>query len=282
MAELQQLLAPSLLSEACAEVSHPKDFRRLYGSPSGSGWRSFADIISDGPALDAWFETATKRYNGRGEVAGSLLSLRLAGPVIDLAISLFVVKGWAVPLPADGVHFAFAASGAVTGVALRDPIIVMPESENSGPAVRAYLAEQLAAILKPAFQALKSRTRYGLRGMWGQAADQIAGIAARRSRLLGLDQAAAWRTASELTDAIATVQPLIRMRPHRFVAPWPAGEAAIAVKGTCCLFFKASDHSDEQRYCSNCPLLPDESRGPRVANLLLREYERLLGAPDSN
>jgi hypothetical protein len=278
MVELQTSHAAQQLTAALAEVSHPKDFRRLSAAAPGDGWRSFAELIADAAAMDGFVDTATARYQGRDEVAGALISLRLAGPIIDLAVSLLVSRGWAIPLPADGVMLSVDENGFVTAVAPRDPVIVTARAEDGeagADALYAYLAGQLNAILQPAFGVLKARTRYGLRGMWGQATDQIAGIAARRSRLLGQDQAQAWRSATRLTDALAAVQPLIRMRPSAFESRWPAGPAVIAVKGTCCLYFKVAGQRDQQRYCSNCPVLPDESRGPRIAEQLRREYGRL-------
>jgi hypothetical protein len=65
---------------------------------------------------------------------------------------------------------------------------------------------------QPGCVVLKRRTRYGLRGMWGQAADQIAGIALRRARQLGLNQSATWQAVIELIDALAVARPLVRMR----------------------------------------------------------------------
>jgi hypothetical protein len=97
----------------------------------------------------------------------------------------------------------------------------------------------------------------------------------RRARLRGLDQAEAWRMAAELTDALAAVQPLVRRRPSAYEATGPGGKATLAVKGTCCLYFKVSAHRDAQRYCSICPLLADDERVSRAMNLLQRERERL-------
>ncbi len=201
--------------------------------------------------------------------------MRLAGPVIDIAVSLCILKGWAIGLPSNGVMFMFGEHGVATAVALRDPVIEREDPMRQDPAVQAILAGQLAHLLQAGFVALKKRTRYGLRGMWGQAADQIAGIAARRARLLALDQASAWQAAQRLIDALAVVQPLVRMRPRPFACAWPAGAATVPVKGSCCLYFKVSEQQDDRRYCSNCPLLSDEVRAPRAASLLAREYERL-------
>lgn len=267
-----------LIAEALAQACHPRDFRQLCVSPGGQGWCSFAELIADENALTSWFRTAIERYRGRDEVAGALLSLRLAGPVIDIAVSLFIHKGWAVALPADGVMLRFGEHGAATAIALRDPVIEREDAARQDSAVYAALADQLGGLLQAGFLALKRRTRYGLRGMWGQAADQIAGIAVRRARLLGLDQVAAWQTAVRLIDALAARQPLVRMRPRPFPCSWPAGPVTLAVKGSCCLYFKVSDQTDDRRYCSNCPLLADDVRASRAANLLEREYQRLYQA----
>jgi hypothetical protein len=184
----------------------------------------------------------------------------------------------------------------ISAAALRDPHIVTAEAPEArpreadpaapgrpapAPAVLAYLARQLAAVLDPAFQALKPRTRYGLRGMWGQVADQIAGTATRRGRQLRLDPAATWQIAHGLTDALAVAQPMVRMRPMPFASQWPEGPATVAVKGTCCLYFKACEQDDAERHCCTCPLLPDAGRASRVTQLLRREYERLLAAEEA-
>ncbi len=182
--------------------------------------------------------------------------------------------------------------GGTVGVAVRAATVVAPEDDPSAvgdevirltgaAAVRRYIGEQLSDLLTPAFALIKARTPYGVRGSWGATADQIAGVAARRARALSFDQQAAWETATALIDALQEAQRMVRMRPYPFVAPWPGegGQATVAVKGTCCLFFKTHDHKEEGAYCSNCPLLSDESRAPRMEKALAREFERFQSPP---
>lgn len=263
------------IAAAIAEGGHPRDFRQWCASARGAGWRSFAELIADEEVVSSWFRTAMEEHQDRDEVAGSLMCLRLAAPVIDLAVSLLILKGWAVALPPGGVMLQVNRYGAATAVALRDPRIEHEDATGQGPAIYAALANQLGQILQMGFVAIKQRTRYGLRGMWGQAADQIAGTAVRRARLLELDQSAAWQAAMRLIDALSATQSLIRMRPRPFYSVWPGGPATVAVKGSCCLYFKVSHHTDDRRYCSNCPLLTDECRRSRAADLLAREHEHL-------
>ncbi len=237
--------------------------------------------------MDGWIRDCGQPH-ARSEVGGAITALRVCAPVIDLAVSLLVVHRIAVPLPPDGVLLALDDRRRVAGIALREATFLVddgdaqkvtaavPTGELPAPgSLGSYLASQLVDLLQPIFQALRSRSRYGLRGMWGQAVDEIAAAAMRRARLLGLDQAAAWQIAAELTDALAAVQPLVRRRPSAYSVSWPGGKATLAIKGSCCLYFKVSAHCDVHRYCSTCPLLADEERAPRIASLLQREYARL-------
>lgn len=280
----------SPLATALGELSSPGDFRLIEARPDGDGWISFSDLLASGPAIDTWLNESAARNEGRRDLAGSFTGLRIAGPAIDIAVTLFLVKGWATPLPADGLMLRLSETGGTTGVTLRDPtIIVSAEDPVAGEhvvrvadrvAVLRYIAQQIRDILTPPFEAIDARTPYRMRGLWGAAADLIAGMAARRSRARGLDQEIAWQAGVDIIDALAEIEPWVRMRPRRFVAAWPGecGTATVAVKGTCCLVFKTSKHTDDQQFCSNCPLLSDESRAPRMEQILVREYDRLRGA----
>src|SRR5690606_9923542 len=123
--------------------------------------------------------------------------------------------------------------------------------------------------------AIRARTPYGLRGMWGMTADQIAGVAMRRARIAGQDPNLAWAEAAVLIAALKAAEPMVRMQPTPFSVCGPDGPAILAVKGTCCLFYRTHDHYEDRRFCMNCPLLTHESRRPRVVEFLQREQERL-------
>ncbi len=253
------------------------------GCDCGVTWRSFAELIADQVLMDAWIR-GYGQCDARHEVGGAVTALRVCAAVIDLAVGLLVVDRCAVPLPRDHVLLGLDNSRRITHVALRDAaFLIDPTMDATGErsslsgALGSFLASELAGLLQPAFQAIRTRSRYGLRGMWGQAVDEIAAAAMRRARLLGLDQARAWRTAAEMTDALAVVQPLVRRRPSAYAASWSGGKATFAIKGTCCLYFKVGAQGDAQRYCMTCPLLAHDERAPRAASLLQRECERLSG-----
>ena len=248
-------------------------------------WRSFPDLLADEALMDAWVGSYGER-DARREVGGAVTALRVCAPVMDLVVGLLVVDQCAVPLPSEGVQLGLDSSGRIIGIALRDGTLVIdPSGKATGDpatargALASYLAGELSALLQPAFEAIRTRSRYGLRGMWGQAVDEIAAAAMRRARLLGLDDGKAWRAAAELTDALAAVEPLVRRRPSAYAAEWSNGEVTFAVKGTCCLYFKVSADCDKQAYCMSCPLLADAERAPRAASVLQREYERLCRRP---
>jgi hypothetical protein len=102
------------------------------------------------------------------------------------------------------------------------------------------------------------------------------GWGAGRARHLGLDAEAAWQTSEVLTNTLARVQPLVRIRPRAFASAWPGGNTAlIAVKGVCCLYFNMHDRDEDRWYCANCPNVGDQSRSPGIEATLAREYDPL-------
>lgn len=274
--------------KACALAS---DFRQFHaGSDEALDWVTYGDVLAGRCLLDQWDKSAHERYAGRRELVGSLLSLRASGAPVDVAVSLWIVRSWGAPVASGALQLAFKPSGVnhramlaggAFACAADDPVASDPDAIvlSDKLAVRDFLARELVQLLDPVFAEIKRRTPYGLAGMWGMTADYIAAVALKRARQQRRDRAETWNRAMELIDAMRILQPRLRMRPRRYDCTWPGGETAVAVKCACCLFFKTHQDQDDRRFCSNCPLLSDESRAQRVAGLLKREYEQHPLAP---
>lgn len=254
------------------------------GPPADDGWVSVADL-RDGDVLRSWFdelveiETAGHRDVAASYVAGWLGSIVLEGPMHALRTEL---RTWHAR--ADSLLVHRHAEGWIDGIAVLDDLVrVLPDDPDAGAPgteivadaaiMRRDLATEAAELLTPMFELLRSWAPFGLAGMWGTTADEIAGTAVWAARRAGHDCDEAFRAAGELLDELATRAPRLRVRPTLVEVPWSKGTASLARKGTCCLWYKTQTEPDPsgEGYCSSCPLREPTSQVERWSRWLEEE-----------
>jgi hypothetical protein len=269
------------LAATLSRVAAGQDWCRFVaGEPGGPGWFGLDELHGDPALLHGWLdELLTGEAQGRREVAGSYLTLRLgaivAGP---LAVAVMTERrAWPVEAAALAIHRDPAEW--FDGVAVRRPALcVLPDDPAAaGPGVHVVsdvaalhqrVAAGLVAVLGPLFALLRRPARVGTPGMWGAVADAIAGAALSHDRRQGGNGDGAWRAANLLIDAVQRAAPLMRARPTLERVTWSSGVAHFAVRGTCCLFFKVSGCPRDPRgdaYCTSCPFRDAADRRQRWA-----------------
>lgn len=248
-------------------------YRRLHVGDPGAGWLPWEEILSRDALLDDWY--ATILYNsatGRRDVAGSFLAFALTGTVVDVATSALLGERRAFSLAPADLALHRDGAGWCDGLAVRSPLVkVLPgdpaaaHPDASAALDRAALwsetARALAALLEPAFAAVRARAPFGVSGMWGCVSDQVGSVATRRQRAGG--DAGLWEDAVGFLDALAAQAPQLRARPRLVTVAWEGGPSPFSIQGTCCLLYKTSPTANRATgagYCSTCPLLGDEAR----------------------
>ncbi len=185
-----------------------------------------------------------------------------------------------LPDPAGPLWVHRRCEGWFDGVAFESPQVLVtaddPESGHpdatvvDGTGLLAAHGDALAARLTPVLDAIRALAPFGRRGLWGTAADEVAGAALWAARAGASDLDAAWRTAVAVTDALAARAPWIRTRPRPFSVDVDQGRSLFPVKGTCCLYYKTQPQPPDPRdgYCTTCPLRDDTSRRQRLVEHL--------------
>lgn len=243
---------------------------------SGGDWVAFAALV-DG-ALDDVFEAGNRTGDRRPDYLGASVPATLVEALLSAALPPLLVErrlpdvrpsNIAARLHAE--HFWFDAitlRSTRCTVLDSDPADGDPDVETVADV--AGLHHQLADVLVEAgtawFPAVRKRAPFGRRGMWGQLADEVHGIALWTARSTGLDQRTVWAEAEAIVDAIAVRVPELRVRPRPFPVAWSGGEALWQVKGTCCLWYTTVPESEREdaSYCTACPLIGDEGRHERL------------------
>jgi hypothetical protein len=123
--------------------------------------------------------------------------------------------------------------------------------------------------LEPLLEAVRDRVRAGRNGLWGSVTDFFAEIGPQSEEpdpLPGLDRLARFERAAAGTPVGQRI-PLIHV-------PRPDGERVQTGRAGCCLYYKEPADPDEQmpeylqgpwaRYCTTCPLIPEEEAVRRL------------------
>ncbi len=249
------------------------------GPPEGAGWYSLDTVVSGGH-LDSWLEDLARDHDGQRDVAGAYLGSGLAGAVVTVPVSALVAER-RVPHLRAGLWLHRHNEGWFDRVAYTstevDVLADDPEAGHPHAVVvadQATLAERFAQCLvetlTPLLEAVRRRTPYGLRGLWGGVADEVTGTALRAARQTNTDGWAAWALSQAVLDHVAASQIHLR-RPRPFPVSWSGGEALFQVKGTCCLYYKTHDgplDPDGDSYCTTCPFRDDDNRLSRLRHQL--------------
>lgn len=262
-----------MLAETLAALQTPGGwFTLVAGEPSGDRWIRVEDIVA-GPALvERWLEDLLRRSaQGHRDVAASYLAAWLAGAVAEPVAAALQLHQCAWPVTAENLALRRHPDGWFDGLAvLGTEVRVVADDDDVAP-LRELVAAELAALLAPTFDVVHAWAPYGRPGMWGSLADRIASDALQRARDGDRDGEASWHEAGRLIDALQARVPQLRVRPVLCDVPWSGGTAHLAVRGTCCLYYKVSGEPRDPHgasYCTSCPLRDDGDRRRRWATWL--------------
>lgn len=247
------------------------------GPPQGEGWVALDELVASG--LVDRMAAELRSSEGRGDVAGSYLGSRVAGPLVGRTVGALALErrcpdpdpaNVAVHLHDDGWFDDFAFLSPRAALLADDPAagepgtVVVPDPA----ALRGWWAQRLTAAVGPLLDAVRARTPYGRRGLWGSVADRVGGAALTVARAMGQPGAAAWAEAVELLDALAGHAPVGLNRPGPLPVTTASGrEAWFTVKGTCCLYYLTVADPDPcgDGYCSTCPFTDPDHRQRKLA-----------------
>ena len=107
--------------------------------------------------------------------------------------------------------------------------------------LRSALIDETIEIAGRLFTEVRARAPYGMRGMWGALADELAAGLVRAANETGGDVERAWHEASSLLDMLAERVEVPFARPHLDRTEWSGGYTPFTVRGTCCLYYKTVD-----------------------------------------
>ena len=263
------------LARAAAAVRARDEHQAIeLGRPAGPAWFRLADLYAEGAVaseLDWAARTGGDAPLPR-DVAASYLASWIDSCVVGPAATLLVLEGvlpdvtpgnlwlrrhatfrWYDRIAYERPSIWCAADHAAAGHP--DATVVADRT-----ALVERLADTAVELLTPLFAAVRARASYGLRGMWGSLADDLAGTLAWITRSSDGDageQRRAWGATDEILDAVAARTPLLRVRPTAVDVEWSAGSTLFCRRGTCCLYYKTPDaavHAGDDRYCTSCPL----------------------------
>lgn len=250
--------------------------------PEGPGWFVLSSVLEAG-LLDRLAAELVESV-GRRDVAGSYLGSHLTSPVVSRAVSAVALDRRcpdldaatvSVHLHADGWFDGVAFGGATVAVLAGDPVAGEPGTvELSDLAeLRTWWAVRTAAAVTPLLDAVRARLGFGRRGLWGSVADAVARASLTMARVNGVDPATSWHDAAALVDALAQVAPVPLVRPTPFMVEWSGGTSCLAVRGTCCLYFRTVADPDPrgEGFCTSCPFMDDDHRHRRWSDWLEEE-----------
>ncbi len=228
------------------------------GCPVGEGWFTVADLV-DGdrpsPTLEAMVAATAAGFPPgsppavRTRVAAQRFCYLWGWSVVAATLGPLLLEGVA-PDP-GGENVAVRVHGHHPGeVALLSAAVGPP---GPGPDRAAWWEDRvLGGNLDALHAAVAARWRLGRRGLRGDLATDVSGVARVVGDLTG-DAEDAARAARELLD-----RPSSRLRGLGVVAV--AGDAdrraVVYERNTCCLIVKAVPGA----FCTNCPLLDPDAR----------------------
>jgi hypothetical protein len=242
-------------------------FTHVAGMPTGDGWVSVDDLVTDPTLVEGWLEQLLDgEANGHRDVAASYLAAWLAGSIAEPVAAALHLHQCAWPVIPGNLAVHRHPDGWFDGLAVAGTELRRVDGDIA--VLRQAVADELVALLSPIFETVRRWAPYGTSGMWGSLADGIAADAVQRARSEGRDGRAAWIEAGLLIDALAARVPQLRVRPALCDVPWSGGEAHLSVRGTCCLYYKVSGQPRDpfgESYCTTCPLRDDGDRRRRWA-----------------
>lgn len=226
--------------------------------PPAEAWWWLADVVARaGERLDR-----VEAGVGRRDAATAFLGGWVAAPIVQLTTAPALVDRDLVPARPGEVALRAHPGGWFDGIALRGVRDVTRGGDLEG-----RWARQAAELLTPLLAAVHAAgERFGLRGLWANAVvDRVLWTATDLAeRGLG-DARTLVRRAQDLLDALEPHAPVRLTRGRTMDVMGPSGRVTFPVKSACCLMYRTIPASAgiSARYCTGCPILPDETRPPR-------------------
>jgi hypothetical protein len=280
---------PPVAAVTVARLDRSSGWRRFATGTDGPGWVALDRRLADGAALDAWVESERRATaGGHRDLAGALIVYRLSGHLAELTVGCLADQRRVLAVTPSAMALRFGDAARLDEMAVYPPTVaVLPDDPVAGDAgtdvvpsldtLRAVAAARLAGTFGPVAHAVRSRTPFGLRGMWGTLADHVAEVAVRRAREQRKDVDQAWDDAERLLDELAACVPSPWTRPRREIVRTARGLRPVVTKGTCCLIYKAGaapgDRGAAARLiapaaCTSCPLRSENDRARRFVAYL--------------
>ncbi|MBK1787722.1 (2Fe-2S)-binding protein [Prauserella cavernicola] len=264
-------LAPVV--QACAELTFAPLPVLLDEPPAdspGTRWWRLDHLVDDGmigPAFDAFRELRGPQQISAAAVhflkslARELIFLAAAGTYLsERSAELRPDVVW---LPADERNLLGEVHVVSPRVAVRDahaePGTVPVSDEHE---LDEWTSVLMLNLFGPVIDALSAHTRVGRRTLWGYVVDMLNFYMLNPARKRGDDLDKAWRRSERLTTALLAAGAPIRTGPRLFWFEPERPRGAWAVRGTCCLDFRADP---EHGYCITCPLEDDTVRRTKFA-----------------
>jgi hypothetical protein len=218
-----------------------------------------------GPPAEAWWslaDTLTRLGERLDKVATSCLGGWVVAPLVQVTTAPALVDRDLVPLHPAGIHLRAHPGGWFDGIALGDGREV-----TRGGDLEDRWARQTAEVLTPLLDAVHTAgERFGRRGLWANAVvDRVLWAATDLAERGYGDAHTLVRRAQDLLDALAPLAPVPLTRGRTMDVAGPAGTVTFPVKSACCLLYLTvpPELRTTDRYCTGCPILPDETRPPR-------------------
>lgn len=265
-------------------------YRVELGRQTGERWLPLDGLLDCG--LDRLWSVAERGVRRRADYVAASVASALGDALVGAALPPLLVDGRLPDVRPANVSAECAEEEVwFERVALHTSSVVVVEGDPARhhPDVTAVagsvaelhrrFVEVLVDAVAPWFGAIRARAPFGRRGMWGQLADGVAGVALRTARAGRLDEGAAWDEAHAILDLVAGMVPELRVRPRPFPVRWSGGETLWQVRGTCCLWYTTFDRPQPsgEGYCATCPRRDDDSRHQRLQAWLETEAEAAAG-----
>ena len=232
------------------------------------------DAPPEGPPAEAWWplDAVIRRLPerldrvesgvGRRDAATAFLGGWVAAPIVQVTTAPALVDRDLVPAEAGDVSLRAHPGGWFDGIALRGVRDV-----TRGGDLEDRWARQVARLLTPLLAAVHAAgERFGLRGLWAHGVvDRVLWTATDLAERGYGDARTLVRRAQDLLDALEPEAPVRLTRGRTTDVAGPGGLVTFPVKSACCLMYRTIPErlGLEQRYCTGCPILPDDTRAPR-------------------
>ena len=227
------------------------------GGPPAEAWWPLADALA---RLDERLDKIAAGV-GRRDVATSFLGGWVAAPLVQVTTAPALVDRDLVPLHPPRVHLRAHPGGWFDGIALGGGEV------TRGGDLEVRWARQTAEVLTPVLDAVHAAgERFGRRGLWANAVvDRVLWAATDLAERGYGDAHTLVRRAQDLLDALEPLAPVPLTRGRTMDVTGPAGRVTFPVKSACCLLYLTvpPELRTTDRYCTGCPILPDETRPPR-------------------